>query len=139
MVTYTGLISACVNAGDMEGAKRLFSALEVCMLRKWHTYIRACIWVSCQCFFLGLFYLVVFFNWLSRHFAVDLDRTKPPNLPYGLLRLNFSAPFVGAEMLRFGAKNVAVRVRGAVDYWRHAHPPRSARVLRTSHTTTPAR
>lgn len=30
VVTYTGLISACVNAGDMEGARRLFSALEVC-------------------------------------------------------------------------------------------------------------
>ncbi|CAM9388927.1 unnamed protein product [Scytosiphon promiscuus] len=28
LVTYTGLISACVNAGDMEGARRLFSALE---------------------------------------------------------------------------------------------------------------
>lgn len=29
LVTYTALISACVNAGDMDDAKRLFGALEV--------------------------------------------------------------------------------------------------------------
>lgn len=29
LVTYTALISACVNGGDMDGARRLFGALEV--------------------------------------------------------------------------------------------------------------
>lgn len=32
LVTYTALISACVNAGDMDDARRLFGALEVPVL-----------------------------------------------------------------------------------------------------------
>ena len=40
VVTYTALISACVNGGDMDGARRLFGALEVRVKLLWDS--RSC-------------------------------------------------------------------------------------------------